>query len=69
VDESEGDEPEEDHIEFVETGEHAPVAFQSAEQPFYFVAFLCTSAGRTPKGSRQVLKGGTTGTNPRFRAS
>ena len=34
------DKGEEDDIEFLKSGEDAPEAFQSAEKPFHFVAFL-----------------------------
>jgi hypothetical protein len=39
-DEDEIDKGEENDVEFLKSGEYATEAFQSAEEPFYFVALL-----------------------------
>jgi hypothetical protein len=47
-DEGEGEKAEEQDIEFLEAGEDAPVAFESAEEPFDLIALSVESAIVTP---------------------
>ena len=50
--EGEGEESEEDGVEFVEAGEDSAVSFQAAEEAFDLVCASCTGCGRSSRDRR-----------------
>jgi hypothetical protein len=67
-DEGEGEEAEEEDIEFLEAGEDSAEAFESPEEPLDFVALLVESRSYS-QGSMRLDFGGTTGIMPKLSTS
>jgi hypothetical protein len=67
-DESKTDESNEDDIELVEAGEDAAEPFEPPEEPLDRMA-LAVDGLVICHGSRRLLLGGTTGMNPKSKAS